>query len=251
VRACRALREGRDEAALDACARALALAPRCSRPVSCLGDSKSSRWVILRMRSSLVRQLARWVTLTARWVALTSRWVILRMRSSLVRQLARWVTLTARWVALTSRWVSLGVANSSRGRRVQVPAADCAHLHFNKAQAACRLQRHSECMEACHAALLLHPRHVRALALRADVSLVLMEFEAAAQVRRGPGVSYASLVHIDVSYIEPDAHRCVVPKPHASMWGLERRTSAGWRRRSRARRRGGAPRRRMRRHAGR
>jgi len=64
-----------------------------------------------------------------------------------------------------------------------VPAVDRAHLHFNQAQAACRLQQHSVCMTACQAALHLDPSHTRARALRAEISLVLMEFADAADVR--------------------------------------------------------------------
>ncbi|KAK3266934.1 hypothetical protein CYMTET_24476, partial [Cymbomonas tetramitiformis] len=92
VRACAALREGRDQEALDACTAALELAPKCSRAV---------------------------------------------------------------------------------------PAADRAHLHYNRAQAASRLNMRSVAIEACDQALELDPMHCRALALRGECHSALLQYEDA------------------------------------------------------------------------
>jgi tetratricopeptide (TPR) repeat protein len=71
-----------------------------------------------------------------------------------------------------------------------VPSSDRAHLHYNKAQAAYRLSRHTVAIEGCLAAVSLDPGHVRALALRADVHLDLMEYEDAK-------LDYARLAELD------------------------------------------------------
>jgi hypothetical protein len=167
VRACRALRDGRDAAALDACSRALDLGGYCYRrllphlisttPAPACTSRKGCTWCVRGVRAQAGEGTHMFLSIKVQFFAFSSR--------------------DGKTDASASP--PLAAPRCSRA----VPAVDLAHLHFNRAQAACRLQKHSVCMAACQAALQLDPSHTRARALRAEISLVLMEFADAADVR--------------------------------------------------------------------